>query len=293
MNLPYKKLTKFASITYPLRYLFVATSFILTLILRSRFILVVGMSRSGTTLLGKILSVKNSSDYIHEPVKHLVQKKWEQEKRPAVDFKSFDFWSYAQSQQLSWFKLHALVVTALYLLYKSGKRDRTYIMKLIAMTHFDLYKWAAHFLRAPVIFILRHPCGRSESLLRQAKLDRNEIIDSLSTFEKWGDRWASTHRRVQHVFEHHPKWIIVKFEELCAEPIKKSKQIYAQLGLKWNSRVEKEIRIMTNTDSDEFYGVNRVAHKQIDKWESKLKSEQIEAIRKGTLKYGTKLYEGF
>lgn len=289
-NLQYSRLTQFANRTYPFRHILAIACFVLIRLFSIRVILVMGMSRSGTTFISNLLSLDNSSAYIHEPVKFLLQQKWKQE-NPSAEFSKEKerFWDFVFSKESLPFKWHAFMTILLFILFKGNSSAKKYVIKPITMI--DSYEWLARWLNADVIFISRHPCGRLESLLRQTKF--NGIKATPERVEKWGEEWGTTHKKARDIFERNPDWIWVKFEELCIEPIRVSKDMFEQLGLEWSKEIENEIIKMTNTDSEEFYGVNRDAQKQVEKWKLELSQDQIEAIRKRTLPYSTKLYDGF
>lgn len=293
MNLPYYKLAKLASRTYALRNLLALACYILVRILHPRIVLVVGMSRSGTTFLSKILSLNHSSHYVNEPVKFLLQAKLKQEHR-ATEFPGTKFWSqYVSSEKILPFKFHAFIIIVLYILLKikpSNTDDSCIIIKPIATI--ELYESLAHLLKASVVFISRHPCARSASIVRQRKLHGLELV-KLEQMESLGSYWGSIHKQAIEIFKRNQEWIWVKFEELCIEPIRLSQEIFDQLGFQWSTDIQSAILTMTNSDSDEFYGVNRISKKQVDKWQFELSKAQIEGIRKGSLLYETKLYEGF
>jgi hypothetical protein len=71
------------------------------------------------------------------------------------------------------------------------------------------------------------------------------------------------------------------------------KEAYGRLGLAWSEQVERELTMMTSTESSEFYGTLRNSRAQIDKWKQSLSDQEVEAIRVGARPYATGLYDGF
>ncbi len=85
----------------------------------------------------------------------------------------------------------------------------------------------------------------------------------------------------------------MRFEDLCADPVPVLKATYERLGLVWSEDVARQLTKMTSTESSDFYGTLRNSRAQIDKWKKSLSSEEAEAIRAGTRRYETGLYDGF
>ena len=141
--------------------------------------------------------------------------------------------------------------------------------------------------------LCRHPCGRSESILRQRRIHAGQYVDGLEGLTQLGNEWGKTHAVVQEKFRNHPEWIWVRFEDLCHKPSKEVMELYGKLGLEWTPEIERAVREMTTTESEDFYGTNRNSENQIDKWHDALTSEQIEAIQQGCAPHGTGLYKGF
>lgn len=132
-----------------------------------------------------------------------------------------------------------------------------------------------------IVFISRHPCGCSESILRQRRIRTSEYISGLDDLTLLGDEWGKTHAAVLDKFSSHPEWIWVRLEDLSCETTKKVQVLYGKIGLEWT------------TESDDFYGTKRNSKTQINKWRDALTSEEIEAIRRGCAPHGTGLYESF
>ena len=285
----YVKLANLATYSYHFRHFMMAGCYCAKRLLRTNVILVMGMSRSGTTFLGRLLALDASrSLYIHEPVKNILRVKYEASQ---VEGNTEGFWPYVFSDRMRPFKLHALVCTVAYLLWRDRHSRKSLVIKPISMI--DTYEKAASILGSRVVYICRHPCGRTESFVRQAEHEENRTIDSLSEFERLGDDWGRTHKKALTIHRAHPGWKWVVFEELCQSPVKIARELYDDLNLKWSHDVATKIEEMTTTESDDLYGTIRDAGKQIAKWQSALSSDQVEAIRRGTQVHNTNLYEGF
>lgn len=282
------KFYKFAVITYPIRSLVALLTRILISLRKKNIILVFGMSRSGTTMLSKFISLNLSSIYIHEPVKTFMKYRFEQNR----SFYPGEFWKFVFSENQRKFKVHCLVCITLRAALTSHYKIRTICIKPISLT--DVMKESSDSLKnARVIYISRHPCGRSESILRQHEYHQGFYTVSNKLLEELGRSCGKINSDVKALFHCHPEWQWVFFEKLTNNPLAEFRELYKRLGLSWNDKVQNEIQQMTTGEDGEFYETKRDSRKQAEKWRNVLTGEQIEFIRKCCLPYQTNLYESF
>lgn len=251
-------------------------------------LLVFGLSRSGTTFLAEALTLRNERAIkLHEPVKKLLRLSYRGEGGRSADDEAFWKWVF-EVERIPW-KVHLLVCTIAVEVLRSP--DRLVCIKPISMS--DCIAQAAAATGGSVVFISRHPCGRSDSLMRQRALDPNAPRPSEKAFEEMGRQWSRAHSDFQRAHREHSDWTWLRFEELCAEPVSVLKDAYGRLGLAWSAQIESELTKMTSTESSEFYGTLRNSRAQIDKWKHSLTEREVEAIRAGTRLHATGLYDGF
>ena len=280
-----KSTYKFIATTYPIRSIIALLTRIIVLLRNKKVILVFGMSRSGTTMLGNFLALNNSSIYIHEPVVELMKYRYKH-----TSGKSF--WKYIFSEQQREFKIHGLVCVTLLAVLNSPREIETICVKPICMI--DVLNETYNTLKnVKLLYICRHPAGRTESIVRQIKHDQNIENVSLKELEREGETWGRINSNVQKLFHGHSDWRWVFFEKLANDPVAEFKQLYEQLGLVWNDSVLNEILQKTTGEDGGFYDIQRDSRKQSDKWRKSMTSEQIEAVRKGTIPFKTNLYESF
>jgi hypothetical protein len=289
MNRPVgRNFYQFARLTYPLRGLAAFLARGLLALRGLKLILVFGLSRSGTTMLGRFLTLHPTAAYIHEPDTELMKFRFGQERLGD----QVGFWKFVYSEEQKAFRVHGLVCVTLLAALRSPRAVRTICIKPISLT--DVMKEAGGALsNAEILYICRHPAGRSDSIVRQRKHDQNVDTTSLEYFEMLGQAWGRITRQIQALFREHPDWHWVSFEDLTHHPIEEFKQLYGKLGLTWDATIEREIRQKTTGGDGGFYDVQRDASQQADKWRDSLSGEQVEAIRRGCLPFETNLYEGF
>ncbi len=277
----------FIAATYPFRKLIVPLARGLIALRKKRIILVFGMSRSGTSMLNKFLALGPGVISMHEPEVELLRLRF----GPKRFFTQQFFWEFVHAEEQRDFKVHALVCIAMLAALKAPRSTKVVVIKPIALL--DVIKEACEALpHADVAYICRHPAGRSESILRQARHDQNIENLALPILESLGQDWGQTNCRIQKLFQQHPHWHWVSFEKVTLDPLTEIKVLYEKLALPWDETVEKEIEKRTSDDGD-YYAVQRNASQQADKWRKSLSEEQVEAIRRGSLPFETNLYESF
>jgi len=279
---------RFTRITYPLRGLVAFLTRSLLALRGKRILLVFGLSRSGTTMLGRFLSLPPTCAYIHEPDTELMKFRFGHDKLGD----QASFWKFVYSEGQKAFRVHGLICVTLLATLDAAKEVETICIKPISLTDV-MPQVSAALPRADVLYICRHPAGRSDSIVRQRKHDQSIETTALDYFEMLGHAWGRTTSQVQALFRIHPAWQWISFEKLVSQPVAEFKQLYEKLGLTWDEAIQREIEQKTTGTDGGFYEVQRDASKQADKWRESLTAEQVEAIRRGSLPFETNLYEGF
>lgn len=274
--------------TYRFRFFIRFFTNLIAILKNKKIILIFGMSRAGTSMLAQLLSQSPSSYYLHEPEAELMKYRF------GGDWanKTKAFWDFVYSESQKDFKIHVLTCIALKAILLADKSIQTICIKPISVL--DSMPEVSNAIKfSKILYISRHPAGRTESIMRQLVRDTNIPIVSLERLESLGKDWGSMNKKVQKWFEHHPAWQWIFFETLTNNPIVEFKELYGKLGLTWDETIQREIEKRTTGKDGDFYEVQRDASKQADKWRQALTGEQVEAIRRGTLPFKTNLYEGF
>ena len=253
-----------------------------------KVILIFGMSRSGTSMLGKFLSLGKSSIYMHEPETELMKEHFGTDRH----YTQQKFWDFVHSEVPTELKVHTLVCISLFAVLKAPLFSKAIVIKPISFVEV-IDESSEALTNANIIYICRHPAGRSESILRQLQHDQGIDEISLDALEQISQDWGRTNSTIKELHKKNPKWQWVFFEKLTSDPVNEFKKLYKQLGLPWNEAIAKEIEESTTGMDGGYYNIQRDSRKQADKWRKSLTAEQIESVRKGTLPFEAELYESF
>ncbi len=275
----------FARITFPARKLIASIVSSLLSIRQRKPIVVLGLSRSGTTMLGKFLSMDENSEYIHEPVKQLFKYQYDLKKRKQL------FWDFVSDSKNKKLKMHYFFSILLFSLL-SRQSTKAICLKEVSLTNVlgDIDKYLTH---AQVLYISRHPCGRTESVLRQRVNENKEEQVSINLVGSIANSWGRDIKMAQQVCSNNTNWHWVLFEELASDPVNQFKILNHKFQLPWTDEIRNWIHELTSTKDGGFYQAQRIASRQADKWKESLTREEIEAIRQATIKYKTNIYTGF
>ena len=185
-------------------------------------------------------------------------------------------------------------------LVRSGQQDvvRT-VIKSVSLGRARLF--AEAWLRCRIVVIMRHPCGQVESEMRgvtlgkftrrglSTKMTRSaraaamglkvEDPDRLSQAEQLAWHWAFWNQIMLEDFGGSSRAKVVRYEDLAAEPLRVTRELFDFAGLSWHSQTEEFIDWSTSRDqSERYFQVVRDPDAAASKWRSGLSAEDQERI---------------
>jgi hypothetical protein len=190
-------------------------------------------------------------------------------------------------------------------------RKRHVLLKLV-FANLNLAWFSANLPHVQQLCVLRHPCGQFESWRRlgwepkPVRLLENPrlVADHLHPFvdlihsaqgywERAGALWAATVYVIHRQTQADRARLIVAYEWLCGDPVRRFEALYHQLGLDWNPKAERFIRDSDNERDARTYSISRPTTTQIDKWKDSLSRDDVEACRRFVEPFGLPYYSGF
>jgi hypothetical protein len=325
----------------------------------NRNILITGCRRSGTTFLGRMLSVNKSISYIHEPfnyyqgLKEAGIKGWypyitkeniNNYNKEEID-KLFRLGNISSKVSLNVFNSTELkynvkfteLLKNIYANYSNeglSKRitrifikNRFYQTYLLSRLNFfkerilikdPLAALSSNYLaeeyNLDVIVIIRHPAAYftsmkklrwgvdSSNFLKQQLLMKdylNSFKSQLESSKKLIERAVMEYLCVNTVLENYRKknkrFMLVRFEDLCLNPIQQIKKIYEQLSLDYSEKVEQVIINYTSDKniifSENVSDIKRNSKRLVNSWKDILSDEEVGFIRDKTYPFAKKYYD--
>jgi hypothetical protein len=265
-------------------------------------IVIVGNGRSGTSWVGKTLGQAPRVIYYREPCNP-----------SATGVDDDTVWSrYVPAAGHDPYFEDYLEVAFNGLLSKSDRLPWKALLRRLCQSHRIIIKEVATFpsiewlylrWRPEVLMIVRHPCDcalsvrkaeldqfeqtRLQGLINNDYLRRNDLAPFLhhlmsvtTALEVSAAIWAIKNLLAIKASHNYPEWKLVRYEDLCTDPIGQFRSLYKSYGLSWSDRIENWIRITTEQEKPGHYSTSRVTSRQIDSWRGKLDEGEIKQIRR-------------
>jgi Sulfotransferase family len=153
---------------------------------------------------------------------------------------------------------------------------------------------------ARIIFIVRDPCGQIASMMRGAALGKfadpamDEVIrteqarrygltaarlEAMSPVERFAWHWAVLNEKAIADLAELGTGKVVRYQELCVDPVGVSKGLFAFTGLGWHPQTERFIATSTSFNGpDRYYQVSKTSGTSLNKWRSELAREDQRRI---------------
>lgn len=192
---------------------------------------------------------------------------------------------------------------------RAGHRPLTVIKTVSSLGRTHLFSRAVP--EARFVHILRHPCGTISSHLRgvrQGLMKPDVYLNSVfasrqsehypfsrddmehrTVEEKLAYQWMLNNDKVATEMADDPRYIRLRYEDLCADPKGVMRDLMAFAGLPWSAQTDRAIdgTVRSEADQDEAYFSTRKAPRQAAmKWTSDLDAATIDRIM-GIVAHGT------
>lgn len=173
----------------------------------------------------------------------------------------------------------------------------------------------AHLLpRSRSVFIVRHPGGYVASQLRgqqrgaftaggliheerwalervadagiaRARGVTADTLAAASPAERLAWIWVWQNDMVLDGIDGTDNVTVLRYEDLCADPVRVARELFAFTGLGWSPQTEEFLASSTSTDRDSFYSLTKDPEKSANKWRQELAEddrERVLAVVRGT-----------
>lgn len=261
------------------------------------FVLVMGLARSGTSWLGKILDSDPNVLFRYEPeyepeldyfakVDSILKKDGYTDEAAielqrgyikAALLKNKRIKAHDINVQKNFLDINfspfikylpsLLSEKAMSFLFKNRK-----IRYVVKNVEFDWgLDWIAKSLGYPkIIFIIRHPCGNTFSY-KSGKAHGMGELDS----KDWATIWRVSHEKIGlpgHV--NIPNFKVVVYEDLCKDPVNGTQDIFNFLGWKMTDMTQQFLRSSTSKASQGYWSVYKDPLEIANKWKSVMHEDE-------------------
>ncbi|MDQ6963041.1 MAG: sulfotransferase [Mariprofundaceae bacterium] len=280
-------------------------------------IFITGSIRSGTTWLGEMLAFSKQTVSIYEPFSLNTG-------RFAFDELAKNWFSYAPSmpkeQAIKAFKKVINGKTELVFRRKQVQRylpftrhKRKIIKDPIACFSAP---WLADHFNLRTVVIIRHPAAFALSLKRVGwSFDFSNLWQQTGLWRHFPEQWQLAMRKqptdiVQQATllwnctysflldacEQRPDWLLLRHEDLSLDPLQQFQDLYQNLDLQWDKRVEKQIiahtsgHLSSQPKLGQVHSLKRDSAASLERWKHELTAAEITFILHETRDTAQRVY---
>lgn len=153
---------------------------------------------------------------------------------------------------------------------------------------------------AKTVVVVRHPCGQVASVIRgmesgylasaaigaMARMEQakrrgltEEALRALPREQQLAWNWALLNEKGLEDVEGDPNVLVVRYEDLCHEPVAMAQRMFAFAGLEWHPQTERFLDVSsTYRGSERYFQVVRNSARAATKWKEQLTPEQVARI---------------
>jgi hypothetical protein len=290
-------------------------------------ILITGIHRSGSTWIGKVMSVNLDMQYIHEPFNlwnntqyRTPLKYWFEyvgnDLKRKEEFKKYIEYHYSGNIRALFHRIwkerskYKKIILHEYSKYKK-RENRKIIKDPIAIFSADFFY---DYLKYDVLVCIRHPAAFVESiksknwthdfahfLMQEELMDdilyefKKDIVELIGSEIRMNDiveqailLWNIIHFRIIQYKNSYKNWMFIKHEDVSNNPIDLFQRIFNRYNIDCNNEVSKYIKKTAYNSG--VSGDFRDAKKNIKKWKDRLSNEEVSRIYEGTKDYWHHFY---
>lgn len=272
-------------------------------------VVILSMPRSGSSWVGEIMGLSPGSLYLREPI---TQTYLNQSPQGSPSFFEFDGAAPPKAYQTSAknvfsglprFNHWITIFPKQWAL--SQRRHKRIITKEVNPF---MLPWLIKNYRPRIIYLLRHPVATASSFKRMGwageqfefRLSAETLKQKIPHYPQfthsfWAEHGAFQAFLLQETLKHaegYDDFKLVKYKDICANPLTVFKDLYGFSGLEWNETVERKIRRhlhpeQINTDP---YSIYRDTAHEVKKWKKQVPEEKIVDVKNAWLSFDLPYY---
>ena len=179
---------------------------------------------------------------------------------------------------------------------------------------FPSVEWMHARWNPEILIVVRHPCGCARSVYkagiyvheaeRLARIAHDDYIreqlgdlaehamTASTPLEISSAIWAIKNYVVLKAMERHPDWHVVRYEDVCADPVDTFRTLFHTYGLNWSDGMEHWIESTTQHDVPGAYSTSRITAHRVGAWRRTLSKAEIHQVRHMVEPFDLPFYDG-
>ncbi|HET6521142.1 MAG TPA: sulfotransferase [Geminicoccaceae bacterium] len=249
--------------------------------------LLVSLPRSGSTWVGDVLGSAPDALYLHEPLTQSLDLSGTEPilvepdaPAPAAVYPAAAAAAFAG---LPTFRSHVLRWPGQWAL---GRRaGRRVVVKEVNPL---ICPWIVREHRPRVILLVRHPAAVSLSYRRLGWFDLPDFQMASGDGAAGDGPWRRSGRRQGYVLDRalralsgYPDHVVVRYEDLCRQPVEGFRRLYAFAGLTWTPAVGRLIEAKAGGDRNDVYATSRATRLMADSWRAQIGPQDLADLMAG------------
>lgn len=274
-------------------------------------VLILSFPRSGSSWVGEAMGHSRTSLYLREPITQTYLSSRDGKGPVCFEVEADSLPpTYKPSADDSFAGLPVFQPRIVKSAEQWALRERTTKRVVIKEVSPLAINWFVDTFQPRIIYLVRHPAAvansffklgwteklfeRKFSLSTLASMDFNYRDFVLSFWMEHGAFQAVVLRRSLEVLREYPEKKIVKYEDLCSDPMGTFRGLFSFTSLNWSSEIE-ELVMALSTSREPYaagqYGVHRNSRTLIKRWKIEIPKEEIRRIKESYLFFDPPYYQ--
>lgn len=271
-------------------------------------VVILSMPRSGSSWVGEILGLSPSSLYLREPI---TQTHLKMVQKGSPSFFEFDMdrlpegYASAAADTFSgkpFFKEQITLFPKQWALFKRSQK-RIVIKEVNPF----MLPWLIKTYQTKIIYLVRHPVATASSFKRMGWTGEQfnfrlsqKTLEQIPHYEQYTRSFWAEHGALQafllkqtlNYAEEYKNMRLVKYKDICTDPITVFRDLYDFAELEWNDSVERKISKRScpkRANADPYSTYRDTAH-EVNKWKTQVPEKAIAEVKKSWLSFNLPYY---
>ena len=272
-------------------------------------VVILSLPRSGSSWVGEIMGLSPTALYLREPITHTYLN------RHPTSPSEFEL---DTNKVPKTYETCATQVFKGYPLFNESivkspkqwsllkRKDKRIIIKEVNPF---MLKWLMGNFKPHIVFLIRHPAAVTYSFDRmgwsgkkfESRFSGETLKKKIPHYKQFTHSFWAEHGAFQafllnevcQMAKGYNNFTIVRYEDLCADPVNEYKKLFDFAQLQWNDAVEQKILERCNPSriNHDAYSTQRNAAYEMEKWKKEVPLEKILELKRAYLSFDPPYYK--
>ena len=272
-------------------------------------VVILSLPRSGSSWVGEILGLSPTAMYLREPITQSFLRRYP---------KSYSYFEFDEATKPNIYDLSAKNVFSGLPLFNHWITIHSNQWNLSKRVHRRIVtkevnpfmlSWLFENFHPRIIYLIRHPVAVTYSFDRmgwsgkkfESRLSKETLEEKIPHYRKFTHSFWAEHGAFQAFVlneicknqKENESFSIVRYEDLCADPVNEYKKLFEFAQLEWNDAVERKILERCNPCkiNNNAYSTQRDTAYEAKKWKKEVPLEKIRELKQAYLSFDPAYYK--